>query len=151
MHLISNDFQLTKETYFSANELKALYRTFKSTAPSALISRAQLHTIFAEFFKRGDVENYADLIFNAINTSQNGYINFNEFSRTLSTLCRGTSEEKVEFIYRLYDPMGQGSVSWQMILHVITATQDLVEIGRRQNSSPEENIKRAQQLFLVGI
>jgi hypothetical protein len=32
--------------------------------------------IFSEFFRRGDVEHYADLVFNAINTSQGGFITF---------------------------------------------------------------------------
>lgn len=96
--------QLIKETRFTAQELKAMYRSFKIMSPSALIHRETFRNIFAEFFKRGDVEHYADLVFNAINTSQSGFITFpvsfiqichynvylKEYALSLSILWRGT-------------------------------------------------------------
>lgn len=68
--------QLVNETHFTSKELKALYRSFKTTTPSAFITRDMFRNIFNEFFRRGDVEHYADLVFNAINLSQNGFITF---------------------------------------------------------------------------
>ncbi|KAI6187763.1 EF-hand domain and EF-hand domain pair-containing protein [Aphelenchoides besseyi] len=138
--------ELTKETYFTARELKSLYRSFKATAPTALIHRDMLRTIFAEFFRRGDVEFYSDLVFCAINTSQNGFITF-AFVRTLSVLCRGGIDERIEWLYRIYDPMQNGYVSWQRLLHVMTAVDDLVEISRRRPNTLDENVLRAKDLF----
>lgn len=45
--------------------------------------------------------------------------------------------------------MRSNIVTWQSFLHLITAVDDLVEISRRQNCTPEQNVKRAQELFLV--
>ncbi|KAI6176623.1 EF-hand domain and EF-hand domain pair-containing protein [Aphelenchoides bicaudatus] len=139
--------ELTRETHFSSNELKSLYRSFKNFVPSALLSRDTFRFIFGEFFRRGDVEHFADLVFSAINLSQTGFITFPEYVRSLSALCRGTLEERLDWVYRLYDPLRHQSVSWQNFLHLLTAVNDLVELGKRNNFTPEQNIKRAQEMF----
>lgn len=118
--------------------------------------------IFSELFRRGYVAQYADLVFNAINTSrkfllwrifspfiaENGFITFPEFVRSLSILSRGSLEERIEWVYRLYDPLKKQYVSWHNFLHILTAVNDLVEIGKRQ-FTPGEDVKRAQELFSV--
>ncbi|CAD5220942.1 unnamed protein product [Bursaphelenchus xylophilus] len=139
--------ELQNTTRFNAAEIKTLYRAFKATAPSTVIHRDLLRSIFREFFRRGDVEHYADLVFNAINVSHTGSITFSEYLKCLSVLCRGSMEEKIEWIYNIYDPLGKGYVSCERVQHVMTSVADLLGTHKRKPSRPEIDVKCAQEVF----
>ncbi|CAD5215144.1 unnamed protein product [Bursaphelenchus okinawaensis] len=139
--------ELQNKTHFNAAEIKTLYRAFKATAPSTVIHRDLLRNIFREFFRRGDVEHYADLVFNAINTSHTGSITFSEYLTCLSVLCRGSTDEKINWIYGIYDPLDKGYVSCERVQHVMTAVADLVGVHKRSMSRPDLDVKCAREVF----
>ena len=117
--------QLTRETHFTSTELKLLYRAFKASAPSAVVDRDRLRAIFGEIFRQGDPERFSDLVFTATNVSRSGFITFAELARSLSALCRGSPDERLEWLHRLYDPLSVG-LTWQAIFFVMSAVDDLV-------------------------
>lgn len=53
----------------------------------------------------------------------------------LSMLVRGSLEEKVEWIYRLYDPLDKGYVSCDRVQHVMTAVSDLLDASKRREGA----------------
>lgn len=44
----------------------------------------------------------------------------------MSVLCRGSLEEKIDWIYNLYDPQKSGYISWHRLYYIITAIDDLI-------------------------
>lgn len=44
----------------------------------------------------------------------------------MSILCRGSVEEKILWLYNLYDPKNCGYISWHRLLYIITAIDDLI-------------------------
>lgn len=67
----------------------------------------------------------------------------------MSTLCRGTLEEKIEWMYRLYDPMNKGYVTCERMQHVMTAVCDLFGTQKRRTSDRIDNDEKyAQEIFL---
>lgn len=128
--------QVVDETHFSKNEVRSIYRAFKETSPNAVINKEILREKFGELFPRGDIEHYSDLLFDTFDNDGNGTINFQvrklcsakaqEFVKALSVLCRGTMDEKLEWLYTLYDPKHKGEVTFHRLLYVITATDDLI-------------------------
>ncbi|CAB3399885.1 unnamed protein product [Caenorhabditis bovis] len=139
--------QVVDETHFSKNEVRAIYRAFKETSPNAVINKEILREKFAELFPHGDIEHYADLLFETFDNDGNGTINFQEFVKALSVLCRGTIDEKLEWLYKLYDPKGKGEISWDRLFYVITSMDDLMGRKARPHYSREHKKERANYVF----
>ncbi|EYB80785.1 hypothetical protein Y032_0400g762 [Ancylostoma ceylanicum] len=143
--------QVVDETHFSKNEIRAIYRAFKETSPNAVINKSILREKFAELFPHGDIEHYSDLLFDTFDNDGNGTINFQEFVKALSVLCRGTMDEKLDWLYKLYDPKGKGEITWHRLFYVITSMDDLM--GRRARPLPtrEQRAQHAHNVFQVSI
>ncbi|KAI6241701.1 Kv channel-interacting 2 isoform X7 [Aphelenchoides fujianensis] len=123
---------MVRDTHFTAKELKSLYRQYKAQAPTALISSSMLRSIFSEFFLRGDVEHYADLVFNAINKSKSGFITF-----------PGVRACPFDFV-----PRNGGRANRVAVLPLIYAPDGKrIQISRRKPNTLDENVLRAQDLF----
>ncbi|KAI1732303.1 EF-hand domain pair domain-containing protein [Ditylenchus destructor] len=138
--------QLFAETHFTRKEIKSIYRAFKETSPTAIIHRDIVRNLFTTFFK-GDTEHFADLIFDTFDADNSGTITFDKFVKTLSVICRGSIEEKLMWLYSLYDPQQTGYVSWHRLLYIITAMDDLVGIEVRPRLTREQRIRQANYVF----
>ncbi|KAI3420032.1 hypothetical protein GPALN_016266 [Globodera pallida] len=143
--------QLVAETHFNTQEVRAIYRVFKEASTNAIIHRDIVRSIFTQLFPRSDTEHFADLIFNAFDTDQSGAITFDKFLKSLSVLSRGTLQEKLQWVYRFYDPLDSGFISWHRLLYVLSVTEDLLDPRRQRESKlrDEEREKHAQTLFRV--
>ncbi|TMS36505.1 hypothetical protein L596_003652 [Steinernema carpocapsae] len=114
------------ETHFSRKEICSIYRGFKASALKSSMTRDGIRKMFAEMFPQGDSEHYADLVFATFQKSPSGFVSFLDFVKCLSVLCRGDIEEKLQWIYRLYDPDDSGKITWHRIFYVLQAIDDLV-------------------------
>ncbi|GMT07196.1 hypothetical protein PENTCL1PPCAC_29370 [Pristionchus entomophagus] len=139
--------QVVDETHFSKNEVRSIYRAFKETSPNAVINKEILREKFGELFPHGDIEHYSDLLFETFDNDGNGTINFQEFVRALSVLCRGTIDEKLDWLYKLYDPKQKGEVTWHRLFYVIQATDDLIGRKAKPSYTREQRGDRAAEIF----
>lgn len=130
--------------HFTASELRALYRAFKDTLP---ICRDSFRDIYANIFPHGDAEQFADLIFDSIVRQQAECVTFTDFVGVCSTLLRGTVEEKLNWIYKLYDPKNTGKIGWERISRIITAIDDLIGTKAIPIVSPEQRVEQARQII----
>lgn len=73
---------------------------------------------------------YAHYVFNAMfsETLRNngGVITFNEYAMALSVLCRGSTQEKLEWIFRLYDTNQDGKITLDEVTQISTAIYALL-------------------------
>ncbi|VBB33568.1 unnamed protein product [Acanthocheilonema viteae] len=135
--------KILPEQRFTAGELRALYRAFKDTLP---ICRNSFRDIYANIFPHGDVEQFADLIFDNIGRQHAQYLTFMDFVKAYSILIRGTMEEKLNWMYKIYDPKNTGKIEWEQIFRIITATNDLIGIKAMPIISPAQRIEQARQI-----
>jgi len=117
---------LCETTKFSRKELQVMYRGFKQGCPSGIVNVEQFKDIYAQFFPQGDSGRYAQLVFNTFDKDQNGTISFEELVNALSVLCRGTIEDKLRWIFHLYDVNNKNSVSKGELTMVIASVYDLM-------------------------
>ncbi|VDN56341.1 unnamed protein product, partial [Dracunculus medinensis] len=131
--------QILADTLFTRKELRAIYRAFKETSP---FSRDTFRVAFAMLFPYGDIEHYADLVFETFEPNDHGFIDFHasfyiirhnayvkknmKFIKIFSALARGPLNEKLDWIYKLYDPVDTGKIDWDRIFYVVTAINDLM-------------------------
>uniref|UniRef100_A0A915Q769 EF-hand domain-containing protein n=1 Tax=Setaria digitata TaxID=48799 RepID=A0A915Q769_9BILA len=126
--------EILLELNFTADELRALYRAFKDVLP---ICRDSFREVYANIFPHGDVEQFADLIFDSL-AQQAEHVTF--------TVIWGTMEEKLNWMYRLYDPRDTGKIELERILTIITATDDLIGTKAAPVISLDEREKQARQI-----
>ncbi|CAG9532560.1 unnamed protein product [Cercopithifilaria johnstoni] len=135
--------KILPEQHFTAGELRALYRTFKDMLP---ICRNSFRDLYANIFPHGDAEQFADLIFDGIVRERAEFVTFTDFIKTYSILLKGTMEEKLNWMYKIYDPESTGKIGWERIFRIITATDDLIGIRAIPIISPAQRVEQARQI-----
>ncbi|XP_052010905.1 Kv channel-interacting protein 1-like isoform X1 [Xyrauchen texanus] len=118
--------QLEALTNFSKKELQVLYRGFKNECPSGVVNEETFKQIYSQFFPHGDASTYAHYLFNAFDSSQNGSIKFEDFVTALSILLRGTTTEKLQWTFNLYDINRDGYINKEEMMDIVKAIYDMM-------------------------
>ncbi|CAH1103678.1 unnamed protein product [Psylliodes chrysocephalus] len=101
--------------------------------------------IFSQFFPLGDATNYAHYVFNTIKQKQTGKISFEDFLNILSKVSRGSVNEKIQWVFNLYDLNGDGLISKNEMVDVVTSIYEM--LGRAtqpvvEDSSAKEHVEK---------
>ncbi|CAH0730353.1 unnamed protein product, partial [Brenthis ino] len=119
--------ELCRQTKFSKQEIRVMYRGFKTECPEGVVHEDSFKDIYAKFFPHGTL--YAHYVFKAFDVNCSGAISFRELLVTLSTLLRGSVYERLRWAFRLYDVDGDGAITRQELAEVVVAVHEL--LGRR--------------------
>eukprot|EP00004_Rigifila_ramosa_P023817 TRINITY_DN674_c2_g1_i1.p1 TRINITY_DN674_c2_g1~~TRINITY_DN674_c2_g1_i1.p1 ORF type:complete len:190 (-),score=65.70 TRINITY_DN674_c2_g1_i1:156-695(-) len=116
--------QLQKETHYDANELRTIYKQFKSDAPEGTINKEE----FTKTMKQMGVKDsfLHELVFGAFDDNKDGSINFKEFICALSIMTRGSPDEKLEFAFMMYDLDGNGFITREEMHQIMDSFYKLV-------------------------
>ncbi|KPJ14990.1 Kv channel-interacting protein 4 [Papilio machaon] len=117
---------LARACRFTPHEIKLMYRGFKQECPTGMVDEESFKNIFCQFFPLGDATQYAHYVFNTVKHKQNGKLNFEEFLETLSRVARGSVQEKLSWVFALYDVDGDGRISRAEMLAVVQAVYELL-------------------------
>ncbi|XP_045457128.1 Kv channel-interacting protein 1 [Melitaea cinxia] len=121
--------ELCRQTKFSKQEIRVMYRGFKTECPEGVVHEDSFKDIYAKFFPHGNSALYAHYVFKAFDVNCSGAISFRELLVTLSTLLRGSVYERLRWAFRLYDVDGDGAITRQELAEVVVAVHEL--LGRR--------------------
>mmetsp|Transcript_36283 Transcript_36283/g.49833 ORF Transcript_36283/g.49833 Transcript_36283/m.49833 type:complete len:186 (-) Transcript_36283:51-608(-) len=109
--------QLEQNSNFSAQELKDLYKGFMKQNPNGVMDFESWLTSPANPVK-GD-ETLSRRWFDIYDRDKSGYVDFKELATLLSSLVRGTPEDRLEVVFSFYDVNGDGSVTREELRNVI--------------------------------
>ncbi|XP_072754406.1 A-type potassium channel modulatory protein KCNIP1 isoform X1 [Anoplolepis gracilipes] len=137
--------ELLRQTKFSRQEIRVMYRGFKQECPEGVVHEDSFKDIYAKFFPHGNSSPYAHYVFKAFDVNCNGAISFRDLLVTLSTLLRGSIYEKLRWTFKLYDINGDGCITRGELGEVVTAVHELM--GKRHHA--EEERKAREQLDRV--
>lgn len=118
-------------TKFTRREVQIIYRSFKQGCPTGVVDKKQFQEIFAQFFPRGNPKRYAELVFMTLDHDHDEFISFEEFVIGLSVLTRGSLEEKLDWVFTLYDVQRKELIGIEELLNV---TQAIYEMMGRQTT-----------------
>lgn len=128
--------ELCNATGFSPAEMKQLYRGFKTECPTGVLTEECFHHIYSSFFPWGDqsyhgsICSYSHYIFSLMDASGSGVITFEDFVLTLALLLRGTEEDKLRWVFQLYDLNGDGWISREEMEDITHSVFDLLDKTR---------------------
>ncbi|XP_055341224.1 calsenilin-like isoform X3 [Paramacrobiotus metropolitanus] len=128
---------LTKSTKFSRKELQFIYRSFKQDCPTGIVTAEKFKELYAQFFPLGDATLFAKQVFQCMDHDMDGNVNFEEFVVMMSVLSRGSLDEKLQWIFNLYDVNGDGQVTLEAMLTIGTSIYDL--LGKHSEPPIYEN------------
>ncbi|CAK1592784.1 unnamed protein product [Parnassius mnemosyne] len=117
---------LARASRFTPHEIKLMYRGFKQECPTGMVDEETFKNIFSQFFPLGDASQYAHFVFNAVKHKHGGKLSFEEFLDTLSRVARGSVQEKLSWVFALYDVDGDGRISRSEMLAVVEAVYELL-------------------------
>ncbi|EGG17837.1 calcium-binding protein [Cavenderia fasciculata] len=115
---------LLLSTHFESKELKSLYKQFKKDSPTGMINKEDFKEIITQM-GIGDAFLH-ELLFNVFDKNKDNTINFQEFVCGLSSITRGTPEEKIEFAFSLYDLDGNGYITKKEMETILESMYKLV-------------------------
>jgi Ca2+-binding EF-hand superfamily protein len=107
---------LACESRFTKQEISALRLRFLELAPSERMLSRDFELFLVE---EGQNEFLASVAFQAFDKNGDGEIDFREFVHALSSMTRGTRDEKLDFAFNLYDIDGDGTVTKDELLKII--------------------------------
>ena len=119
---------LEGQTAFTHQEIRDLYRQFRHDCMKHGHGRKLTMTVeefkdmYKKIFPEGNAEKFAEHVFRTFDKDDNGIINFRDFITTLSIQLKGSSEEKLEWLFDLYDIQGNDYISRDEASEIISVS-----------------------------
>jgi Ca2+-binding EF-hand superfamily protein len=104
---------LAKSTLFTQKELSAWQKSWSSEFAhcNGLLTPTAFLDIWKAFYPFGDPIAYSALMFPLFDSNKDGLISFPEFARALSLSSKGTLQDKLTWIFKLYDQDGDEMIT----------------------------------------
>jgi Ca2+-binding EF-hand superfamily protein len=118
--------ELASRTKFNKKEIQLIYQGFKQECPSGIVNEETFKHIYGQFFPFADTSSYAHLIFGTFDLRSSGCVTFEDFLICLSTLCRGSLEDRVRWIFTLYDTKKSGKLTRDDFHVIVCAVYSLL-------------------------
>ncbi|XP_069994304.1 A-type potassium channel modulatory protein KCNIP1 isoform X1 [Penaeus vannamei] len=142
--------ELCKQTKFTRQEIRLMYRGFKQECPEGVVQEDTFKEIYAKFFPHGNSSLYAHHVFKAFDLNSNGQISFRDLLVSLSQLLRGNAYDKLKFAFKLYDVNGDGCITKAELTDIVSSVHELM--GRcSHNRHRAERAEREASSSLVTV
>ncbi|KAI6201101.1 Kv channel-interacting protein 1-like isoform X2 [Aphelenchoides besseyi] len=140
---------IIEKTKFTKREVQFYYRSFKQLCPSGVVKLTNFQEIYSNFFPQSsNCNRYANLVFNSLDSDGRGHITFEEFIISLSVMTRGSIEEKLNWVFSLYDENKRNFIGQEEIINVTSAIYELLSRQVRSHARRTDVFIHAQHVYM---
>ncbi|XP_011877943.1 PREDICTED: hippocalcin-like protein 4 [Vollenhovia emeryi] len=133
---------LTCRTGFSKDEIRKLYRAFKQLCPRGCATSGDLKPAYSKLFPLGDPARYAQIVFNSFDRDGDGVISFSDLLGAMTLIVNGNVDQKLSWIFGFYDLNGDGCITRQEMLVIISAIYEMVQNTQTIQSVVDKQVDR---------
>jgi len=115
------------ETGLTTEQIRLCYKAFMADCPTSrmTIDEDTFKKQYTCMFPKGDAENFARYVFNALDKDGSGRIDFQEFIMSISIAQNESIEEKLAWAFDLFDLDGCGIISKSELIEMIKTLRSL--------------------------
>ena len=132
---------LNHQTHFSEEEIKDWYKGFKKDYPHGYLTIDEFKQIYGNFYPGGNASRFAENTFRVFDHNNDGKIDFREFMIGLSMSSKGSFEDKMNWIFQLYDTNKNGLISKDEMLVIVQSIRE-ISTGDIDVSAAERQVDR---------
>lgn len=127
-----------RDTHFTRQEVENLLCIFREVASvnKEKLDRTKFRDILHNTFHMTD-DILMDRVFKAFDKDNDSNVSMEEWIRGLSVFLRGTTEEQLDFCFRVYDLNSDGYISREEIFHMLKPCL----IKQPTEEDPDEGVK----------
>ena len=146
--------QQSKMTNFDEEEIKMLVKQFKMEFPNGNVNKPQASEVIRKIFPRYDADCLLRNIFEIFDNpgAGNGRVTNNDILWVFSMAISGTADEKLQWLFKLYDKDMNGEISQDEMEDIFIKMCKIVEKTEidhlRKHSKLAEEEKKRQKLAL---
>ncbi|XP_014203258.1 neuronal calcium sensor 1-like [Copidosoma floridanum] len=133
---------LACRTGFSSEEVRRLYRAFKHQCPNGVATAKDLTPAYAKLFPLGDSRKYAEIVFNSFDEDKDGLVSFGDLLKGLASIIKGSADQKLAWIFRLYDLNGDGCITRHELRTGISAIYEMVKSAQTIECAVDRHVNR---------
>ncbi|GAV05558.1 hypothetical protein RvY_15665-3 [Ramazzottius varieornatus] len=94
-----------------------------------------------------DAGPFAGYIFATFDRDEDGHVTFDQFIQGMSTISRGTLQEKARWVFNLYDINGSGKVTKGNLRDVVSAVYQLLGAHAKPSSDEFATKEHVDRMF----
>jgi Ca2+-binding EF-hand superfamily protein len=114
-------------TGFDDEEIRNQHRKFFSVAEDGHLKKSHMEELLGEYLpptKRKNSKYLTDCVFSAIDTKNDGYIDFIEYLMSIKFFQTESPIEKADFVFRIIDKNGDNHVTKKELERILKCLQD---------------------------
>ena len=135
-----------ENTFLEKEQVEALYADFcKVSDRWQMMHRMHLTNLYQRYFPDGDATNFAKHVFRTMDVNKKGKIDFKQFLQYHHLLIHGRLEEKMKWIFHVFDSDEDGLIDRNEMFTVLNDARKLR--GRRQLPKDSSTRQRVDMIF----
>ncbi|CAF0923721.1 unnamed protein product [Adineta ricciae] len=136
---IINDL-LTK-TKFSKQEILDWWHGFLADCPTGLLDKKKFIEVYQYRYPNGKAKNFCNHVFRTFNPDMKTHaIDFQRFMCAIDITLNGSTDEKLEWAFAMYDVNGDQRISKHEMSSVVQSMFDLLGKDKRGGNNPRRHV-----------
>jgi len=117
---------ISEQTGLQREKLLEKYKRFLRKHPSGKLDFSGMKTMLSESLPEADTSGLAEHVWRIYDTNLDGEIDFREFMLALSVMSKGTAEDNLRQIFRLFDVNSDGRLEREELSRVVFELRKVV-------------------------